>query len=135
MGLIPVNPPGPTFPAFSQAVQAGSWLVLSGQIGLKDGKLVSEDPLAQAEQCFDNLEEVLAAAGASFADVVKLTCFLTDASAYSAYAQVKRERLGESAPAGTALIISELLIPKAVMEVEAIAWIGGDADSAAMPPL
>lgn len=135
MALLAINPPGPTFPAFSQAIRVGSWLVVSGQIGLKDGKLVSNDALEQARQCFDNLEEVLEIAGAGFADVVKLTCFLTDAAAYPAYGQIKKDRLGDHAPAGTALIISELLIPGAVMEVEAVAWIGGDAEGKAPAPL
>lgn len=97
-------------------------LVVSGQVPTRDGVLVSPDPLHQARQCFANLEAVLAAAGYSFADVVKLTCFLTDASAYPAYAEVKREVLGAAAPAGTALIVSELLVPGALMEVEALAW-------------
>ncbi len=134
MALLAVNPPGPSFPAFSQAVRAGSWLVVSGQIGLKEGRLVSTDARAQAEQCFDNLEEILAVVGATLADVVKLTCFLTDPAAYPAYGETKKDRLGDHVPAGTAVIISGLLVPDAVMEVEAVAWIGGNTDGGAMPP-
>lgn len=84
--------------------------------------MVGSDPLLQARQCFENLNTVLSQAGFAFADVVKLTCFLTNASAYPAYAEVKREVLGTAAPAGTAVIISGLLVPGALMEIEAIAW-------------
>ena len=121
MDIIGVHPSGS---AFSQAAKVGPWLVVSGQVPTRDGALVGPDPLLQARQCFDNLGSVLAAAGLGYSDLVKLTCFLTDASAYPAYAEVKREVLGTAAPAGTAVIISGLLVPGALMEVEALAWNG-----------
>src|ERR671931_818018 len=58
----------------------GRLVAVSGQVAFdEDGKLVGEgDPAAQAKQVFENLRRCLAAAGASFADVVKLTFFVTD---------------------------------------------------------
>lgn len=128
MQIVRVNPQGPVFPAFSQAVQAGPWLVVSGQVPTRDGVLVSADPLAQARQCFANIAAVLGEAGATFADVVKLTCFLTDPAAYPAYAEAKREAVGSAAPAGTGVIVAGLLVPGAVMEVEALAFRDSAAD-------
>jgi len=119
------DPPGMRFPGMSQAVRCGEWITVSGQVALKDGKVVGVgDPAAQARQCFDNIAAVLAEAGASLEDVVSLRCFLTDKSAYHGYAEVKGMLFQKAAPASTTLIISGLLIPDLLMEVEAVAWSG-----------
>ena len=119
------DPPGMRFPGMSQAVRCGDWITVSGQVALKDGKVVGVgDPAAQARQCFDNIAAVLAEAGASLADIVSLRCFLTDKSAYQGYAEVKGMLFQKEAPASTTLIISALLFPDLLMEVEAVAWSG-----------
>jgi reactive intermediate/imine deaminase len=114
---------GRAVPAFSQAVLAGNTLYISGQIAVNDnGDLVGRKyGHAQAEQCFANLDSVLRAAGMSMSDVVKLTCFLVDVNDYPAYAEVKRRYLSADKPAGTAVIVSALLVPDALFEVEAVA--------------
>jgi 2-iminobutanoate/2-iminopropanoate deaminase len=122
VSIVPVNPPGPSFVAFAQGVQAGPWLIISGQVPTKAGELVSADPVFQARQCFENIAAVLAEAGATFSDVVKLTCFLTDPAAYPAYSQIKQEVLGTNTPSGTAVIVAGLLVPGALMEVEALVY-------------
>ena len=65
---------------YSHAVEAGGFIFTSGQIGLDPatGKLAGETTLEQAEQVLRNLEAVLAAAGLTFANVVKTTVLLTD---------------------------------------------------------
>ena len=115
-----------TFPAMSQAVQAGELLVISGQVALdEDGTLVGDgDPAAQAEQCFRNIERLLKLAGGSLRDVVKLSCFLADQSAYPAYAAAKRARFTTDAPAGTAVVVRALLDDRFLLEVEALAVVG-----------
>jgi len=119
------DPPGMRFPGMSQAVRCGEWITVSGQVALKDGKVVGiGDPAAQARQCFDNIAAVLAEAGASLADIVSLRCFLTDKSAYQGYAEVKGMLFQKEAPASTTMIISGLLVPDLLMEVEAVAWSG-----------
>ena len=119
------DPPGMKFPGMSQAVRCGEWITVSGQVALKDGKVVGVgDPAAQARQCFDNIATVLAETGASLADIVSLRCFLTDKSAYQGYAEVKGMLFQKEAPASTTLIISALLVPDLLMEVEAVAWSG-----------
>lgn len=72
---------------YSQAIDAGDFLYLSGQLGLDPatGKLAGEDVAAQAEQAVKNISAVLAAAGATLEDVVKTTCFLTDMADFAAF--------------------------------------------------
>ena len=116
------DPPGMRFAGMSQAVRCGEWITVSGQVALKDGQVVGAgDPAAQARQCFANIEAVLAEAGASLGDVVSLRCFLTDKSAYEGYADVKSMLFKDKSPASTTVIISALLIPALLMEVEAVA--------------
>jgi reactive intermediate/imine deaminase len=115
--------PGLAFAGMSQAVRDGDLVVLSGQVALDPaGELVGEgDWAAQAEQALTNLEAALAAAGAGNEDVVKLTCFLTDAAGYTAYAEAKARRFAATAPASTCVIVAGLLDPRLLLEVEAIA--------------
>jgi len=115
--------PGLAFAGMSQAIRDGDLVVLSGQVALDpSGEVVGEgDWDAQAEQALANLEAALVVAGASAADVVKLTCFLTDASGYSAYAAAKNRRFEAAAPASTCVVVAALLDPRLLLEVEAIA--------------
>jgi reactive intermediate/imine deaminase len=109
--------------AFSQAVRAGDTLYVSGQIAIgADGSLVGAgDARRQAEQCFDNLEAVLRAAGMRLDDVVKFTCFMVDVADYPAYRDVKVARLPRTTPASTGVIVTALLVEGARFELEAIA--------------
>ena len=65
---------------YSQARWCGQTLYISGQIGLVPGigKLAGEDTAAQARQALDNMKAILEAGGLSFADLIKVTIFLTD---------------------------------------------------------
>lgn len=115
--------PGLAFPGMSQAVRDGDLVLVSGQVALDaDGEVVGEnDWEAQAEQTLANLSAALAAAGARDDDVLKLTCFLTDPAGYSAYAAAKNRRFESTAPASTCVIVTALLDPRLLLEVEAIA--------------
>jgi enamine deaminase RidA (YjgF/YER057c/UK114 family) len=116
------DPPGARSPGFSQALAAGPWIFVSGQVPIEGGRLVGAgDPAKQARQCFANISATLALAGAGLPDVVKLTCYLVDPAAYPAYAEVKAALFPEQPPAGTAVVIAGLLIPGALFEVEATA--------------
>jgi len=117
-----INAPLPAFTGMSQVVVEGPWIMVSGQLAMADGKLVGAgDPKAQARQCFANIEAGLKAAGATLADVVKLNCYVTEAAAYAGYAEVKNTLFKDRPPTGTTVIVAGLLVPGAVMEVEAIA--------------
>ncbi len=122
-GVQRFDPPGMKFAGMSQAVRCGEWITVSGQVALKDGRVVGVgDAAAQARQCFVNIEAALAATGAALADVVSLRCFLTAKSAYSGYGEVKNALFAGSPPASTTVIISELLLPDSLIEIEATAW-------------
>ena len=110
-------------PGFSEAAAAGPWIFVAGQIAMKDGALVGAgDPQAQARQCFANISAALALAGAQLSDVVKLTCFMTDAAAYPAYGAVKAALFPNDGPVGTAVVVAGLLVKDALFEVEALAF-------------
>src|SRR5437868_15160988 len=70
---------------YSHAMRAGGLLFCSGQIPLDpdSGELVGERPGEQARRCLENLSAVCAAAGASLADAVRMTVYMTDLSAFS----------------------------------------------------
>ena len=122
-GIQRFDPPGMKFAGMSQAVRCGDWITVSGQVALKDGKVVGVgDAAAQARQCFANIEASLTAAGATLADVVSLRCFLTAKSAYAGYGEVKNALFAGNPPASTTVIVSELLLPDLLMEIEATAW-------------
>lgn len=117
-----LNPPGMKFPGMSQGVAKGDLIHVSGQVSLQEGKVVGiDDPVAQARQCFANIEAVLRLAGASLDDIVVIRCYLVDAKYYDAYAAVKNALFEVNPPCGTAVIVKELLSPDFLMEVEAVA--------------
>jgi len=113
-------PAGP----YSHAIEipAGARVIhLAGQIGLSpDGKLPA-DFEGQANQCWENIKAILAAAGMSVHDLVKCTHFLTRAEDVATYGKVRAKHLGEARPASTLLVISALARPGMLVEVEAIA--------------
>ena len=116
---------------YTDAVRAGDLLFLSGIVPVDaEGRLVGDDDVVeQARQVFRNMSDVLAAAGVSFADVVKMTVFLTDADDRPLINPVRQEVFGETRPASTLVEISRLAIPGARIEVEAVAVLGAARDA------
>lgn len=108
---------------YTDAVRAGDLLFVSGVVPVDgEGRLVGEgDVVAQARQVFRLMGQVLAAAGASFADVAKVTVFLTDVEDRAAINPVRQEVFGAARPASTLVQISRLAVPGAKIEVECVA--------------
>jgi reactive intermediate/imine deaminase len=107
---------------YTDAVRAGELLFVSGCVPVDgEGKLVPGDIVAQTRQVFDNVRLVLEAAGAGFADVVKVTVFLVDIDDRAAVNTVRQEVFGDARPASTLVEVSRLAIPGARIEVEAVA--------------
>jgi 2-iminobutanoate/2-iminopropanoate deaminase len=108
---------------FTDAVRAGNLLFVSGFLPVDgEGRLVGgDDVVAQVRQVFANLGAVLAAAGASFADVVKVTVYLTDIADRARINPVRQEIFGESRPASTLVEVSALVVPGARVEIDAVA--------------
>jgi enamine deaminase RidA (YjgF/YER057c/UK114 family) len=115
-------------PGYSQVISGrGRLVVVSGQIAQDErGELVGPgDPAAQARQVFENLGRCLAAAGAGFGDVVKLTFFLVDVADLPAV-RGARDAVIDTArpPASTAVQVAALVAPGYRLEVEAWALVG-----------
>ena len=111
------------FSHYTDAVRAGDLLFISGCVAIDaDGKLVGEgDVVAQARQVFANIGLCLGVAGASFADVVKVTTFLTDIDDRARINPVRQEVFGDARPASTLVEVSALVLPEFLIEVEAVA--------------
>ena len=106
---------------YSQAIKVGDMLFSSGQIALdpSTGSMVGTDIAGQAEQVMKNLQAVLTAAGYTFNDVVKTTCFLADMNDFAAFNAVYGKYF-TCKPARSCVAVREL--PKGVLvEVETIA--------------
>jgi 2-iminobutanoate/2-iminopropanoate deaminase len=121
-----IRAPGQAEPIshYTDAVRAdGPLIFLSGIVPVDaQGRLVGGgDVVAQAEQVFANMRAVLAAAGATFADVVKVTVFLTDVDDRPQINEVREEIFGRTRPASTLVEVARLAVPGAKIEVEAVA--------------
>jgi 2-iminobutanoate/2-iminopropanoate deaminase len=107
---------------YTDAVVAGDTLYISGIVPVDaDGRVVGEDVAAQARQVFAIMERVLAAAGATAADVAKVTVYLLDVDHRPLINPVRQEFFGEARPASTLVEVRRLAVPGALLEIEAIA--------------
>ncbi|MEA2625572.1 MAG: hypothetical protein QOD06_1617 [Candidatus Binatota bacterium] len=107
---------------FAPAVKDRDRLYCSGVIGIgPDGK-ASPDPEAQFTQAFETLSSVLAAAGASFSDVVEVTTFHVGLQkSLRTFMSVKDRYLKAPYPAWTAIGVTELAIPGGLVEIKVVA--------------
>ncbi|ALO11960.1 Putative translation initiation inhibitor [Streptomyces venezuelae] len=114
-------------PQYSHVVWGtGRFIAISGQCALDaSGAVVGEgDAVAQAHQVFANLERCLAAAGAGFGDVVKLTYFVTDVAHLPAVRDARDAYFaGAPLPASSAVQVSALVRPELLLEIEAFALV------------
>ena len=113
------TPVGP----YTPIVRAGEWLVASGQVGIKDGRLVTGGVEGELRQAFANLRDLLASEGAGLADVVKTTVFLLHMRDYAHMNEVYMEEFGDHRPARSAVAVAELPVG-ALVELEAWAYLG-----------
>ena len=106
---------------YSQAVAAGPFVFISGQIPLnRQGEMAKGDIVVQTVQVIENLKAVLAAAGLSLTDVVKTTVFLADMADFAEMNRVYAEFFPENPPARSTIEVAAL--PKnAAVEIEAVA--------------
>lgn len=119
---------------YVHAIRTGDTIYVAGQVAWdKDNNVVGlGDPAAQAEQLFSNMGRVLEASGASIADVVSLTNYMTNIS-YRPALNEARQRFGFSSSTNTSLVCAGLAIPELLLEVSAIAYVGKDKQ-AIQPP-
>lgn len=125
-----INPDGLATPVgpYSNVVTSppGRLVFCAGQVALDpDGNIVGAgDIAAQTRQVMENLKLALESAGASFADVVKVTNYITDVNEFSKLARVRREYMREPYPASTLVEVKALMFPELLIEIEAIAVVG-----------
>ncbi len=111
--------------SLSQAVKAGNWLYISGQIALDPGGNVvgKSDMRAQSQRVFENIAAILQQAGGTLDNLVRITAYLTDMSRYREYNEVRTKFLGDRPPASTTVQVSGLAFDGLVVEVDAVAYL------------
>ena len=115
--------------AISQAIRAGNTVYVSGQAGIDEhGTTVSEDFETQMRAAVANLERVLAAAGATLRDIVKVTIMVTDMGNLDSVIKVRKAVFAKPYPADNLLQVSALASPDWKVEIDAIAVLPDDRE-------
>jgi 2-iminobutanoate/2-iminopropanoate deaminase len=118
----PFNKPQPA--GYSHGIEVSSparTLYVAGQLGLAADGSIPEEMAGQTALVFQNMNDVLSAAGMTFEDIVKTTVFLVDPADRAEYVRARREAVGEITPASTLVYVKQLARPEFKLEVEAIA--------------
>ena len=106
---------------YTPVVRAGDWVIVSGQLGVVDGKIVKGGVAAQTAQAIVNLKSQLASAGVTINDVKKTLCFLTDMDTFGTFNTAYVEGFVTSRPARSTIGVASLPFGGAV-EIEAWAF-------------
>jgi enamine deaminase RidA (YjgF/YER057c/UK114 family) len=129
-----VHPAGfPPARGYSNGISAhGRTLFVAGQVGWEpDGTFASDDLIPQFSRALDNVIAVVRAAGGEPGHIAQMTIYVTDMAAYRAaagtLAPAWRERMGRHYPAMALVAVSELVDPRALVEIQAIAVFEGVA--------
>ena len=116
-----VAPPNGTYSHGIEVPPNARWLFVAGQIPVRPDGSIPSTIEEQTEVVWRNILAVLADAGMGIGDVVKITSFLTKHENFPKFAQVRLGFLGSHRPASTLCVISSLVKPEFLVEVEAIA--------------
>ena len=111
--------------AYSQAIRCGDMLYTSGQIGLNPstGAMVADNVASQAKQVVKNLSAVIAEAGGSLNQIVKVTIFLEDMNDFAEVNQIYADWLGEHKPARSTVAVAALPLA-AKVEMDCVVAVG-----------
>jgi len=120
------NPTAVAAPAgpYSHGVEVGPnarWLHIAGQIGTAPDGSVPADLEGQAANCWRNIRNILESAGMAMDDLVKVTVFLTSDSNIGPYRTARDRIIGASRPASTLVVVSRLVRPEWLIEIEGVA--------------
>ena len=111
---------------YSRAVVAGDWVFVSGTTGFDYASMtISDDVAEQATQCFKNIANALAQAGATLDEVVRVHYILPHAADFEACWPVLRQYLGRARPAAT-MVCAGLIDPRMKIEIEVTALKGSN---------
>ena len=121
-----LNPPSihPPFANYAHGVEVdpgARYVFCSGQLGVAPDGAVPEGVEAQARLCFQAIIAILAEAGMTLADVVRINAFVAGAEHLGGYMKVRDEFVGSPPPASTLIVVSGFSRPQFKVEIEAIA--------------
>lgn len=109
---------------YSRAVRIGNVVEVTGTVASQDGKVVGENNMyEQARYALQKIGDVLAEAGATYADVVRTRMFVTDISRWEEAGRAHGEVFGQIRPCTTMVEVSALIAPEYMIEIEATAYI------------
>jgi len=121
---------------YAQAVRAGHWLFVTGLLAQDFKKGIPKIATAlgfasreaspaerEASMIFDHLEKILAAGGTSRDNIVRVDQYFTSVAAVAPYQGIRRKRLGTIAPASTSMVMEDLPLANASMQLDALAVI------------
>lgn len=108
------------------ALKVENFIYVSGMIAWNaDRKIVGlGDPYQQTVQALENMRACLKEGGADFKDIVKITFYLTDIRDKTAVWDARKALFGDARPASTLVAVSHLVDPHALLEIDAVAYVG-----------
>ena len=110
---------------YCRATRVGDLVFVSGSVAMKDGQVVGVgDPAAQTRQTVATIEQALREAGSSMDEVVRYRLFITNAEDFPAVLKVLGETFGGIHPCATGVVVTALIRPELVVEIEVDAVIG-----------
>jgi 2-iminobutanoate/2-iminopropanoate deaminase len=119
--------PAPTRrqPKFSMTRRAGNLVFVSGQMAFDEGfRIVGDDVSTQTRVCLENIAQHLKNVGLSARDIVKTTVWLTRIDDFTAFDAAYGEFFGEGQLPARSTVRADLMLPGALVEIEAIAQVG-----------
>lgn len=111
----------PAVGPYTSVVRAGDWIIVSGQLGIVDGKIVDGGVKAQTAQAVENLKGQLASVGATLGDIAKTLCFLTDMDTFAEFNEAYVAGFDGARPARSTIGVAALPFGGNV-EIEAWAY-------------
>ena len=109
--------------AFPHFRRAGDFIFVSGASARRaDDSIAGDDIRTQTRSVIENIRDILAAAGASLADVVEVSTFLLSMDDFGGYNEVYGEFFGYQGPARTTVAVAALPHPQLLIEIKAVAW-------------
>lgn len=116
-----IAPPSSAYAHGVSAPVDAQWLHISGQVGLNDDGSLAGDPKDQMAACWRKIFAILADAGMTKTNIVKVTAYITDPDLVGSYRDVRDQQLEGHLTASTLLVVSALAHPDWVVEIEAVA--------------
>ena len=121
--LISSGAPWESTVGYSRAVRVGNVVEVAGTTAQDGDGVTGADAYAQTKRALEKIGDALAAAGASFADVVRTRLFVTDISQWEAVGRAHGEVFGDIRPASSMVEVNALIDPRMLVEIEATAII------------